>query len=651
MANYTEINLDSFLPEDAMQRYRYIKDLQIQFPVTLYWYYHGNYLGTLNYIWKVPINPENQSETAQARVLATIQEKLPQYFTRQMRKNVLGKYSLVKNITPAILRISYYDLSGNAAVTSNDICKELEERLQLMLTMEDPSIICDLCQNNGFKGTKFDTFWDEIGAYFNENSPAVNDRRHGNVLYMPLAISIRDLREIITKRLNEKLIPETYVSFICADDKHKVSVGQGINTSTGVRNRKTIVFQETPLIACDHDFTKLSLTPSVIFFCNISQSIEDSFYSGKVFVSFKDTVFQPSSAIRHTTEFYNAIFTHHLNNIPPILCLYTDGSPDHRTIFGSVQISFICLFLHGNFDMLIVMCTAPHHSWTNPAERIMSILNLGLQGVALVRDTMSPESETAFAKLDTLDEIRAAAKTNETLQSDLCKCITHVQQILEGRTERLVLHDESFQCYDPADKTMIDEFFNIKKCGQLSCTICQSVWLSDDIFDSLDWLPNPIPSTMDKDHYANFQTAYRSGTTEQYRSTLMTTMANSERVPSSIFTNTQVREFIQCFQYGKIRCLYSERALSAEDKIACQISIDDWDYSCGSPFVPEDNILYNKIFCGHDNELVEPPESLKLKYKSLFPCCTLCRSAGKDIFARGEIKTHTRAAKKRKIGN
>src|SRR5206468_4051180 len=58
MANYTEINLDNFLPEDAMQRYRYIKDLQMQFPVTLYRYYHGNYLGILNYIWKVPINPE-----------------------------------------------------------------------------------------------------------------------------------------------------------------------------------------------------------------------------------------------------------------------------------------------------------------------------------------------------------------------------------------------------------------------------------------------------------------------------------------------------------------------------------------------------------------------------------------------------------------
>uniref|UniRef100_U9T4T2 Uncharacterized protein n=1 Tax=Rhizophagus irregularis (strain DAOM 181602 / DAOM 197198 / MUCL 43194) TaxID=747089 RepID=U9T4T2_RHIID len=750
---YTEVDLESFLPKDAIQRYRYIKDLQIQFPVTLYRYYQGNYLGTINYIWKVPSNSEVQSETAHARVITTIQEKLPQYFSRQMRKN----YSLVKTITPAILRILYYDLTGDAAVASNSISKELEERLRLMLELEDPSIICDLRQNNGFKGTKFDTFWNEMNAYFNENLPAVNDRRHGNVLYMPLAISIRDLRNIFIQRLDEKFVPGTilipseewihlqfqptnpiaksakqytgrfnikfmvqarqlrkdhpdthycatlfrylrefailyrqYVSFICADDKHKVPIGEGVNTSTGVRNKKTMVFQETSLVACDHDFTKLSLTPSVIFFCNIPESIENSFYSGKVFVSFKDTVFQSSSAIRHTTEFYNAISTYHSGNIPPILCLYTDGGPDHRTIFGSVQISLICLFLHGDFDMLIAMRTAPHHSWTNPAERIMSILNLGLQGVALVRDVMGPESETAFAKLDTLDEIRTAAKTNPTLQNDLRECIKRVQQLLEGRTERLVLHNEPIQCYNPADETTIDEFFNIillidqtlkisettsdilskkthlqqfmkthcrqrqyvfqiKKCGQSSCTICKSVQLPHDVFDSLDWLPDPIPSTVDKDHYAKFQTVYQSETTEQHRPTLITTIANSERASSSILVNTRVREFIQCFQCGRMRCLYSERALSAEDKIACQIAIDNWDYSCGSPLVPEDHILYNKVFVREKlvakhqwNWHIIHAENLMLIVMFVI---------GKDIFVRGEIKTNTRAAKRRKINN
>jgi len=75
---------------------------------------------------------------------------------------------LVKTITPAILRILYHDLTDDTAVTSNNISKELEERLHIMLAMEDPSIICDLRQNNGFKGTKFDIFWNEMDAYFNE---------------------------------------------------------------------------------------------------------------------------------------------------------------------------------------------------------------------------------------------------------------------------------------------------------------------------------------------------------------------------------------------------------------------------------------------------------------------------------------------------
>ena len=58
--------------------------------VTIYRYHQGNYLGswTLNYIWKVP---DQRSETENARVMACIQENLPKYFTRQMRKNVLNK--------------------------------------------------------------------------------------------------------------------------------------------------------------------------------------------------------------------------------------------------------------------------------------------------------------------------------------------------------------------------------------------------------------------------------------------------------------------------------------------------------------------------------------------------------------------------------
>ncbi|GES98745.1 hypothetical protein GLOIN_2v1804101 [Rhizophagus clarus] len=123
---------------------------------------------TLNYIWKVPTSPDDRDEIKLAQTIASIQSLLPKYFTKQMRKNVLYKYSLVKTITLAILRVLYYDLTGDAAMTSNIISKEIEERLKIMLMLEDPSIIVDMRINNGFKGTKFDYFWNELDTYFNE---------------------------------------------------------------------------------------------------------------------------------------------------------------------------------------------------------------------------------------------------------------------------------------------------------------------------------------------------------------------------------------------------------------------------------------------------------------------------------------------------
>lgn len=190
--NYYEFfDLEEYVPTDLMQKYRYIKDLQLNFPVIIYRYHQGNYFGTLNYIWKVPLLADQRTETESTRVMAIIQETLPKYFTRQMRKNVLNKvritkgftnilfnyiinllfalqYSLVKKVTPAMLRTLYYDLTGDASTTSNLICKEMEARLRIMLTLEDPSIIVDLRINNGFKGKEFDIFWNEMEAYFNE---------------------------------------------------------------------------------------------------------------------------------------------------------------------------------------------------------------------------------------------------------------------------------------------------------------------------------------------------------------------------------------------------------------------------------------------------------------------------------------------------
>lgn len=78
------------------------------------------------------------------------------------------------------------------------------------------------------------------------------------------------------------------------------------------------------------------------------------------------------------------------------LLLYTDGGPDHRLSYPSVKVALICLFLRLDIDFLIAARTAPGQSWANPVERIMSLLNLALQNVALSREC---STDTVEAKL------------------------------------------------------------------------------------------------------------------------------------------------------------------------------------------------------------------------------------------------------------
>ena len=184
------------------------------------------------------------------------------------------------------------------------------------------------------------------------------------------------------------------------DDKHFISVGEpDLPTAALDCDQRVLGHRAHTMAALDHDFTKAKLVPSVTLCCKIPASSDDSFYRGKVVVHLKDGVFCSLSALRHSWEL------HHILNsvlqtpstseddsessstplIPPIVAVYTDGGPDHNPCHGSVQLALICLFLKLKLDMLIAMQTAPGNTFVNPVERIMSILNLGLQGVALER--------------------------------------------------------------------------------------------------------------------------------------------------------------------------------------------------------------------------------------------------------------------------
>ncbi|CAB4396988.1 unnamed protein product [Rhizophagus irregularis] len=388
---------------------------------------------------------------------------------------------------------------------------------------------------------------------------------------MPIAISIKDLAQTIIERLQDKYgmplppnieIPSfewirglkvsdvqigtlddfkfnmLYTTLICADDKHKIPIEELIATSTRVRNRPTLAPLDGEISACDYDFNKLSLTPSVNLFVDISDNFTESFYQGQVYVSYKYTVFQPSCGLRHATELHTNFEKQFENQThkPNILLLYTNGGSDHRT--------------------------APYNSWANPAERIISILNLALQNVALKRDKISDEAEFIFEKLNIMKEIREAALDNLELRKELTNSIDSIQRFLDNRTSHLSLHNQNFKSDLPAkDEDMkyffeaihdieseisaedttaqdlkkhlnIQQFlkthcqsrqytFQIKKYNVITCDFCKPIKLPLEVFESLHFLPDPEPSISDKDHYKEFNTIYGTQTSDKYRPSCM----------------------------------------------------------------------------------------------------------------------------------
>ncbi|GES84461.1 hypothetical protein GLOIN_2v1792131 [Rhizophagus clarus] len=195
---------------------------------------------------------------------------------------------------------------------------------------------------------------------------------------MPLALSVCNLHEIIMKKLYT--IHGNPLSFTIYIPSEEWIYLQFCSTNiitirsiyhTGQFNIKFKI--QGQLLQKNSDNAYYYIALFCYIFISILEDIFGSFYDSQVFVSYKNTTFEPNPAIRHSTEFLNAL-----------------------NIQYEYQIVLIALLLQEDFDILIAVCTMPNHSWINLIECIISILNLSLQGVAIKRNQMSPESVTLF---------------------------------------------------------------------------------------------------------------------------------------------------------------------------------------------------------------------------------------------------------------
>ena len=202
---YQPIFLNDLAPRERYDRRKWLSGIQLPFPIMLYRFAYGNHLGTLCYAWKIP-DDKSVDNAAVSRVYSQLSKEQSTYSTRVMRREFLDHYTTLANVSPMVLRNIYKTLLHDSSSASNSFEKGVDERVaKAILEMDDPDIILDLRQTNGHvESSRFDSFWKELQCYFDEITLPVDERRHGNTLHMPLAISVSNLCDIITARLQDK---------------------------------------------------------------------------------------------------------------------------------------------------------------------------------------------------------------------------------------------------------------------------------------------------------------------------------------------------------------------------------------------------------------------------------------------------------------
>ena len=418
-----------------VQRYRYIEKLQLSVPVYLIRFRPGGYIVSTLCIARVEHVEESVPSTLieGARLVQSCRQMLKEYHTRAQRKMFKDKINNIVKLSPAVLDFIYKELALDTSVANHPAT---QERLRL-ISLGNTGLIADLRHlNPGRPGNKYDTFFGVMRDIV-EDITAADELRHGEAHFSEF-LSLEDIMLKTKERCTDPdtLIPSkslvrlqfaprnpychTALNFtskiavqykvqqrqlrashvdahfcnaqfkylklrvieqrdkavlLCCDDKAKVPFGEpGKAVSTAVRGKKSIVPTSSKLVAMDHDMNKGSLTPSVVLQCKVPESTDKSFVRGNVYTAVNDSVLQSASPFRHAAFTVKILSSQESKY--PILRKYTDGGTDQRSKLESVLAAYICLFRELNLDILIHVRCAPGHSWTNPAERIMSILNI-----------------------------------------------------------------------------------------------------------------------------------------------------------------------------------------------------------------------------------------------------------------------------------
>lgn len=94
---YEPISVLDYEPKDCYDRRHWYEKLSTSMSLMMYVYPHGNYLGNIVFVWKVPDVQHDVDESQNARCISNLNSNIGIYATRQMHKDFIDKYGpLVK---------------------------------------------------------------------------------------------------------------------------------------------------------------------------------------------------------------------------------------------------------------------------------------------------------------------------------------------------------------------------------------------------------------------------------------------------------------------------------------------------------------------------------------------------------------------------
>ena len=97
----------------------------------------------------------------------------------------------------------------------------------------------------------------------------------------------------------------------------------------------------------------------------------------------------------------------------------------------------------------------PYNSWKDPAERIMSILNLALQAVGLMGELLkTDELEESIKESSAIKGIRNLA--NEKVKHEVIESMKATKSLLKELLEWLTLKEKQFKVNEAATEEEID---------------------------------------------------------------------------------------------------------------------------------------------------------------------------------------------------